>query len=145
MTTYSNKTVVPQAQTENQDTDESIFAQHEQALVAHRDSLSSTLQMAPTNPLLQQAVQALCETYVTLDLRLETTFAAAEHDFIAALHEISGHDEALQHMVSLLIKQLRQSRPDLRSDQIVLNLAFSGEDDLMQQMMAIETAEGDAS
>jgi hypothetical protein len=94
------------------------------------------------SPQLQRAVQVLSDTYETLDLRIETTIGAAEHDFIAALPEVEDHEAELRHFVSVLIADMRVAAGQNHSQPVVLHLAFRGEDDLTQQIL---TLTGDAT
>lgn len=121
-----------------------VFARHDQALVVHGISASEALPtpLRSLPPELQRAVQVLCETYETLDLRIETTLVAAADDFVTALNEVEGHEVELRQMVALLISDLNQSGGNPQAQQILLRLIFQNEDDLAQQMSSIVETQG---
>lgn len=106
-------------------------------------ALSAPLPVESLPSELQGAVQALSDTYETLDLRIETTFANAENDFIAALSEVEGCEAELREFVSLLLKDLRRTVADVGAQQIVLQLSFESENDLAQQVLSSLEAQGE--
>ena len=94
-------------------------------------------------PGLERAVQILCNTYETLDLRIETTLAAAETDFLAALPEIDTHKTELKEFVGVLIRDLRAQANGAQSQPVLLRLSFQDEGDLTQQILSTINTNGD--
>lgn len=93
-------------------------------------------------PELRRAVQALCDTYDSLDLRLETTLFAAEEDVLAALPEVENCKADLRRLISLLIRDLRHGTDGSQSQRVLLRLSFQDEADLTQQLLSHFEAEG---
>ncbi|MDE1900560.1 MAG: hypothetical protein KGI37_02810 [Alphaproteobacteria bacterium] len=81
---------------------------------------------------LRRVVQILRDTYETLDLRIETTLAAAGNDFLAAMPEIETHREEMRQFIISLIDNLRPQIDGTLSQPILLYLAFHDEYDLAQ-------------
>lgn len=84
-------------------------------------------------PQMQQVLQALCDTYEKLDLRIETTLDAAESDFLKALPELEGHEDDLRRLVKILTTDLRRSSIGSENKSVILRLAFKDEADLTEQ------------
>ena len=145
MIAVNKNAVLPIGQDSDDESIAEVFNQHDQALVAHVVSLSVTasisLQSLP--PELQRAVQVLCDTYETLDLRVETTLAAAENDFITALSEVEGRETELRQLVALLVNDLRQTTSAAESSPVLLCLAFQDENDLARQLLESLETTGD--
>lgn len=85
---------------------------------------------------MQRVLQLLCDTYESLDLRIETTPAQAETDFLRALPEIEGHDDDLRKLVAVLIADLRGAAKGTEENMVILKLAFKDEADLAEQFLA---------
>lgn len=129
--------VLPQGKDEEIFIDE-VFEQHDQALVEHGKAVSevepTTVHSLP--PDLQRAVQALCDTYETLDLRVEATISQAADTFITALSEVEGHETELRKLVALLLSGLRQSTDMTEGQPVAIQLSFDDEDDLTRQVLS---------
>ncbi len=116
------------------------------------NEMSDTLQSL--SPDLQRAVQALCDTYEAIDLRIETTLGNAEADFMAAMPEVKNHQRELRQLVRLLIVDVHcAADADATADQpVLLRFAFQDEGDLVEQLLSgakarlvVVPVEGDVS
>lgn len=85
-------------------------------------------------PELRRIAESLCDTYDALDLRIETTLAAAADDFIAALPEMKGREAELRQFVALLTDDLRMKAGGAHSRPVLLRLSFQSENDLLRQL-----------
>ena len=113
----------------------SQFVAEHRAAVVVRDSAeeATTKSLAPE---LQRAVQALCDTYEALDLRIETTLGAAEADFLAALPEISGCEAEMRHLVAILIADVRVAAGNLPDTPLLLRFAYQNKGELVEQILS---------
>jgi hypothetical protein len=93
---------------------------------------------------MQRVLQVLCDTYHTLDLRIETTLGAAEQDFLAALPEIEGYDNELRQLVKMFLLDLRRTVTGTEAQPVLLRLAFENETDLAEQFLAYTEMQGTA-
>jgi len=94
---------------------------------------------------LQRAVQVLCDTYETLDLRIETTLANAANDFVTALSEVDGHEDELRKLVAQLLQNLHRTAETTEAQQVILQLSYKNEDELTQQILSTLKIGGDAA
>lgn len=109
------------------------FSERSVALAAANRGATITIQSLP--PALQSAVHALCEAYEILDLRIETTFAAAERDFLAAVPEVKKHETEIRQLVAVLIADLRQAVPAVPDQPVLLRFAYQDKEDLVEQLL----------
>jgi hypothetical protein len=132
-----NKVVLSQYKGDDISMDE-VFERHDQALIEHAAVMPETkpFPVHSLSPELQRAVQALCDTYETLDLRIETTLANAANDFVTALSEVDGHEAELRKLVAQLIQSLHRTPETADSQQVILQLSYKNEDELMQQILS---------
>ncbi len=137
---------LPEGRDEDISIDE-IFQQHDQVLAEH-GKVAPEAELVPVHSLppdLQRAVQALCDTYETLDLRIETTLAKAANDFVAALSEVDGHEDELRKLVARLLQNLHRTAETKESQQVILQMSYKNEDELTQQILSTLEIGGDAA
>lgn len=137
MAKEKNNAVLPQGEDDNISIDE-VFKRHDQALVEHGKpaSESEPASILPLPPELQRAVQVLCDTYETLDLRVEATMSQAADTFITALSEVEGHEAELRKLVTLLLSGLRQTADMADAQPVAIQLSFDDESDLTWQVLS---------
>lgn len=131
---------LPECRDENISIDE-VFEQHDHALIEHATVTPETkpVPVHSLPPDLQRAVQALCDTYETLDLRIETTFADAANDFVTALSEVGGHEDELRKLVAQLLQNLHRTAEISELQQVILQVSYKNEDELTQQILSTLT------
>jgi len=137
---------LPEGRDEDLSIDE-IFKQHDHTLIEHA-AITPETKLLPVHslpPELQRAVQVLCDTYETLDLRIETTLANAANDFVTALSEVDGHEDELRKLVAQLLQNLHRTAETTEAQQVILQLSYKNEDELTQQILSTFEIGGDAA
>ena len=144
MTPRKKNAVLPQTRDDGEISVTEVFERYDQALIEQGPPAPVPFSIQSLPPELQRAVQALCDTYETLDLRVETTLAAAENDFIAALSEVEGCEAELRQLISLFIGDLRLAARTAKLQAVVLRLSFRDENDLAKQILSAIHGSGEA-